>query len=360
MHRLKVVVFGRGCGECILVELENDEWMVVDSFISPVSREAVALTYLKEMGLDPKLVLKKIVITHFHQDHIRGMASLVKAAADDASIYMPQAFTSLEAVEYYATLDVLHGYEDTSGISELSEIVDYMNKAGRVIEHLKAGSALYNGDEYQIFALSPSEYDCSTSHKKFLSAATSVNIDENGDKLRPLNASKKSHNHYCVVLSIHSIKHQKSVILGSDLEVVDSELGGWNAAMNSVMAPKINSVETIKIPHHGSENGYHEPTWNEFVVDDVIGILTEFNKSKLPKPELIAVYKKHTSNLYSATRATSKLSKGLSDKALKIVKSKKQEKTIKNLYPPKSFGYVEVYHSNDHPVVELFYDAFKH
>lgn len=359
MHNLKVIVFGRGYGESILIELENNEWMIVDCFNHPQTKEPVALSYLINIGLEPKKVLKKIVLTHFHQDHISGMATLIKAAADDATVFMPLALSSKEATKYYAELDVLHGYDHISGIKELADILDYMTKANRTIKKLKVDTNLHNGEDYQVFALSPSDYDCAQSQEIFISEITSVDANKKGDKLLPLSASKNSHNHYCVVLNIFSKKNKTSVLLGSDLEVGNSEQEGWTAAMIANMAPEKGSIEMVKVPHHGSENGYHKLTWDEYVIDDAVAVITEFTKSGLPREEYIKVYKEHTSNLFATTQSKNKIANTLSPSALKILKSKNQLGTITNVIQPNSFGYVEVIHSEQSPSIELFHDAYR-
>lgn len=359
MHYLKIVVFGRGHGESILVELEDNQWMVIDCFNNPHSNEPAALTYLKELGLSPKEVIKKIVITHFHQDHITGMAKLIKESADDAKVYMPQALSSKEAVKYYSELDILHGYSRISGIKELADIAKYMERSNRIITRVKQDSNIHNGDDYLISALSPSDYACERSQRTFISELTSLDVDDKSDKKLPLSATKKIHNHFCIVLNILSKKNNSSILLGSDLEISNKSETGWTSALDSNMAPNKNSVQIFKIPHHGSHTGYHPLTWENYIIDDAIAILTTFDTHDLPRDEYIKIYKTHTTKLYATSRPKSKLTDVISQKALKIMKANGQLGSIRNTFSPKNFGYVEALHSENSPLPKLFYDANK-
>jgi len=351
VQNLKIVVFGRGNGESILVELENNTWMVIDCFNTPGTKEPAALTYLKNLGFNPLEVLIKIVITHFHSDHIQGMLNLIKQASPDADIYMPEALTTTEAFKYYSELDILHGYDDISGVGELCKIVRYLDSKKREAIRIKQDSTIFNGLTYQISALSPSHKDCNDARNSFISDITSI------ESRIPVSATKPSHNHFCIVLNILSKTTNTSILLGSDLEVSGDSAKGWSSAITSNMAPQKNSVQIIKIPHHGSENGYHKSTWNEYVIQDVIAILTTFNSSSLPRQELINKYKSHMKHLLVTTKPKKNITSGIPRAVLKIMKKKNQLGTIVSSTPSTQFGYIEAIHSSNPPSYELFLDA---
>ena len=68
---MEVTLVGPGYGECILLHIGNGGWVIVDSCLDAESRPA-ALTYFHDMGLNPSEVVRFIVATHWHDDHIRG------------------------------------------------------------------------------------------------------------------------------------------------------------------------------------------------------------------------------------------------------------------------------------------------
>ncbi|MBI4600909.1 MAG: MBL fold metallo-hydrolase [Planctomycetes bacterium] len=54
--------------------------MVVDSCLDRADGEPVALKYLREMPVDAAAAIELVVATHWHSDHIQGIASVLEAA----------------------------------------------------------------------------------------------------------------------------------------------------------------------------------------------------------------------------------------------------------------------------------------
>jgi glyoxylase-like metal-dependent hydrolase (beta-lactamase superfamily II) len=69
---------GGGYGESSVVHLGNQNWVIVDSCINPITKESLPLVYLKEIGVDVERNVKLIVCTHWHDDHIRGLSKLLE------------------------------------------------------------------------------------------------------------------------------------------------------------------------------------------------------------------------------------------------------------------------------------------
>src|SRR6266568_2380652 len=78
---IELSVFGPGFGECLLLHLGHGEWLLVDSCVDQRRREQPALAYLNRIGVDSEQAVKVIVTTHWHDDHIRGMAEVVSTCA---------------------------------------------------------------------------------------------------------------------------------------------------------------------------------------------------------------------------------------------------------------------------------------
>src|SRR4051794_11233398 len=74
---LEVSIFGRGVGECVVIHVGSNEWMVVDSFHTE-SDLPVALEYFETIGVDPRSAVRLIIATHWHTDHFRGLAKLAR------------------------------------------------------------------------------------------------------------------------------------------------------------------------------------------------------------------------------------------------------------------------------------------
>jgi len=79
-HELELSVFGPGTGECVVVHLGDGDWIVIDSCIERESGTAVALSYLRELGVPVEKSVRLVVATHWHDDHIGGLGELFETA----------------------------------------------------------------------------------------------------------------------------------------------------------------------------------------------------------------------------------------------------------------------------------------
>lgn len=92
-------LLGPGYGEGIVMHVGNGTWIVVDSCISPNENTASPLRYLDNIGLDPADAVALLVVTHWHDDHIRGAAQVLSACPDAdfccASSFVDEEFLTL-------------------------------------------------------------------------------------------------------------------------------------------------------------------------------------------------------------------------------------------------------------------------
>jgi glyoxylase-like metal-dependent hydrolase (beta-lactamase superfamily II) len=72
-------VLGPGRGECIILHLGHNNWCVVDSCVDVGKSEAAAVEYLSSLGQRTLDGVRLLVATHWHDDHIRGIASALRA-----------------------------------------------------------------------------------------------------------------------------------------------------------------------------------------------------------------------------------------------------------------------------------------
>jgi glyoxylase-like metal-dependent hydrolase (beta-lactamase superfamily II) len=79
-YELEISLFGPGIGESIVAHLGDGDWIVVDSCKDRKSRQPVALQYLNSLGVDVANKVKLVVATHWHDDHIKGLAEVLRAA----------------------------------------------------------------------------------------------------------------------------------------------------------------------------------------------------------------------------------------------------------------------------------------
>lgn len=317
MQEIEIVLFGKGIGEAILINCGDDHWIAVDSCYNS-NKVPAAKAFFQEKGLDHKKLIKKIVISHFHNDHIKGMGELI-SDCEDADVFISDALSLTEATDFFAYHDCHKSItRNESGISEFLKVLDVLTKRQKRFEHVIANTLIHQciNNPIQIFSMSPSSFDCQDRRNEFLKLLKET---EKG-KLPAL--SKKISNHNCLTLLVstaHSQSRGNDILLGADLEIKSNTNSGWNAAIASRVSPK-NTAKVFKIPHHGSDTGFHLDTWKVCMALEPIGILTTFSSGKkhLPDMDYIKAYSELTEQLYCTTKPTCFRKEKLTREAKKV------------------------------------------
>jgi glyoxylase-like metal-dependent hydrolase (beta-lactamase superfamily II) len=126
-NELELSLFGPGIGESLVIHSGNGEWVVVDSCLDE-QRRAVALSYLESLGVGVAAQVKLVLVTHWHDDHIRGMSQVV-AAAKTAEFAYSAALAGQEFFNLVAARNEVSLIGQTSGVDEFKAIFDIL--AGR-------------------------------------------------------------------------------------------------------------------------------------------------------------------------------------------------------------------------------------
>src|SRR3954452_16374970 len=98
-EEIEVAVFGPGFGECSCVHLGDGKWMILDSCLDPGTGRPWALGYLSDLGVDVSTSVALVVVTHFDDDHIRGITEVASAAAA-AHLVCPAAVNRRDFVQF--------------------------------------------------------------------------------------------------------------------------------------------------------------------------------------------------------------------------------------------------------------------
>src|SRR3954452_16799293 len=93
-NELEISMFSRGYGESIVIHVGNGQWIVVDSLITK-DRIPVALDYLSSIGDEPPISVCAILLTHWHDDHVKGAGEIVRSCRQ-ACVAMPGALVTDE------------------------------------------------------------------------------------------------------------------------------------------------------------------------------------------------------------------------------------------------------------------------
>lgn len=314
---ISLIGTGGGYGESIVVHLGYGNWMVIDSCSDPkLPGSCLPLDYLRRIKVDPGQV-KLILCTHWHDDHIRGISTLVEAC--------PNAVVSfawhheIDAFYEMVNLDTIpkerNGVSGSSATRELKKSLEVLKGRGKksdaryIIPHMDRTLFRVNvgGLEIAAISLSPSDRTIQNFVKEV------VRILERLSKNPATRILAKKPNTLSVVTYLKLGPHR--ALLGADLEGSHS-FDGWSAILlNSQEIKDQPPSGLFKIPHHGSKNAYNPDVWARLIAGEAVATLTPWNLStRLPKPEMIEKYKSHTSHLYM----TSPLSAGLSKEQKKL------------------------------------------
>ena len=117
---IEVTLVGPGYGECVLIHIGKRRWVVVDSCLDR-NGQPVALSYLKDLGLDPSEAVCLVVATHWHDDHIRGMGRVIEVCRD-ATFCCSSALTELDFLSALAALEGSPATSTGSGARELYKV----------------------------------------------------------------------------------------------------------------------------------------------------------------------------------------------------------------------------------------------
>lgn len=170
-------------------------------------------------------------------------------------------------------------------------------------------------ENIRVISLSPSDYS-----SDLFDDEISVLIDKYGKRNKKI--PYESPNERSVVILLQCGSH--NILLGSDLEVSEDSRVGWQAIIKDSQVIKENGKSSyFKIPHHGSNNGFHSDIWDKLLTNKPVGTITPWNRNtKLPKPEMIAKYSDLTNGLYQTSKLpTSEKPKRRKNKVKKVIDS---------------------------------------
>lgn len=315
---ITIIGTGGGYGESIVVHIGNNNWIIVDSCVNPNTKVCLPLSYLNNLGVDVANNVQLIICTHWHDDHIQGISEILKICSN-AKFCFAQANDRKKFLQFvrldYQKLNV---EASNSSTIEFNNCIEILEKRGQSIVLATCNKSLLSFSltdniRTEVFSLSPSDFTILEFDKEI-----SKLITEFGSPAKKV--ISKSPNSKSVVIFLKVGEHR--AILGADLEVSSDKREGWDSIiLNDTVIDKKSTL--FKIPHHGSQNGYHSKVWTDLIDINPVAGLTPWNKNeKLPEAEMLERYFSHTEQLYITSLV-------FSEKPKK--RNKRIEKMIKNL-----------------------------
>jgi len=301
---------GNGYGESILVKIDK-EWIIIDSFINPSSSLPTPIEYLKEIGVDLSKDVKKIICTHWHDDHFRGIADIFEQC-HSADFFCSDCIDTQEFTNLYGITDL---DPVTSPTKEISKIIDILKSRNKVFHSLRADQLLHQqnvkSNAIKIWALSPSQKSINASRMQLSKVLTQYS----DDKVLPPSPSPNEAS-VALLFEINNF----CFILGSDLPYFNDSDKGWKHVIENSQICQNKKAVFFKVPHHGSSTSYHPTIWAKLLEDNPIVGLTSYSKGwGVPNQKDINNILQHTDNAY--------ITSSRSDKK----RIKKRDKTVTNM-----------------------------
>jgi len=313
LDELEISLFGPGFGECVVAHLGWGDWLVVDSCVGPDGQTPAGLDYLKRLGVDVAQSVKRVVATHWHNDHVRGLAQIVKEC-EEAKFICPQAMFSKEFVSF---TDLWKRQNlATSLVTELTDVIETISQSPSSLKggggDSRLGFAIQNRCVWrrsaagsvasaELHSLSPS--DAAVTHS--LNEIASLCFTGN-NLTKPI----PSHpNQFSIVLWLQI--GEERLLLGADMEEKNNPYGGWSLIVKSAERPS-GQASLFKVPHHGSDTGECAAVWDQMLFNQPLALVTPFRNGRvtLPKPEDTQRISGRTRNSYITAGFDDRSSRG--------------------------------------------------
>src|SRR5271170_7292865 len=126
IDELEVSVFGPGFGECLAVHLPGGKWVLVDS-CRDAGGDPVTLAYLRSLGVEPATDVSTVIASHWHMDHVDGIAELV-AACESAEPVASAALYTRDLLAFAGAVQYL-GSSAPRAIEELRSLADVVRSS---------------------------------------------------------------------------------------------------------------------------------------------------------------------------------------------------------------------------------------
>jgi hypothetical protein len=317
-----------------LLPFGKNRWAIIDSCIDSNTRKPAALSYLEQIGVDASVAVKLVVATHWHDDHIGGLSSIV-ASCPSAKFACSDAVTRKEFVKLAAVFNKRPLLTGPVGSREFQNVFSILRASKRIPIRVSADRPFFTisdatgAIECRFTALSPSDLE----KQRFLESITKLMPAEGTSKYR-IPDPQPNELSVAVLVQIFDM----NILLGADVEEYNDPNRGWSAILASENRPSRKS-DIFKIAHHGGASGHHDGIWTTLLGSDPIAVLTPWNRGGgLPtQPDCDRIIAR-TSRAFSTSRSASKRAKRMPSAVMRTL----EEGGIKILEAESPTGYVRM------------------
>jgi beta-lactamase superfamily II metal-dependent hydrolase len=288
-EEIEVSLFGPGYGEAIVVHLGDQQWLVVDSCLEPVSGIPAALHYLHGLNVEVATAVKLVVATHWHDDHIRGISAILRECAS-ARFVLSSALSTREFLRLVSLYRGPITVQTSSGLEEFGDVFDVlrdrqnskatMPPAVRAIADRRLYDAVLNIKPRplaaSVHALSPSDATVTLAEVAF--------ADLWPQEGAPRKALPSPTSNQASVALWCQVEHH-GFLLGADLERSSRTDTGWSAILDESTVAR-GKAAAYKVAHHGAASGHDDRVWTNLLVSQPHAVLTPYSRGNntLPTP----------------------------------------------------------------------------
>lgn len=209
------------------------------------------------------------MVTHYDDDHIRGMSSIVEHCKNaqffTSTIFLEGEF--LDLVELYGNKTMT----ESSGLDEFKKTIHILNETSRGINLINEKKFLKRdiSNNLEIMGLSPSDQAIVVSLIQ-LSKLMPLSDKPHGQPKKRFIEIKPNISSSVIYFRIGN----NSILLGSDLENTTDKQIGWDRIIHVYSEMNLDKCMIFKVPHHGSSNANNDRVWTEILEDDHVSLTT--------------------------------------------------------------------------------------
>lgn len=264
---IEVTLLGKGVGECVVLHLGSGHYVTIDSFINPETKNPIVLDYIESIGAS-KEDIDCVVVTHWHKDHVLGIAKLAEVVSSKARFVMPAVIKDEFFTKFLNIND--NQLNDQSPSAEFhSALTTIMTRHLKIVlatnDKLIFGNDEGSRGNVNLFSLSPNDEQLLT-YLSFLKKAIDAQVK------RP-SFIFSDDNSISTALWLDFLNDK--VLLGGDLLKE-----GWKVIVENREIKGVASL--FKVPHHGSITGHHESVWSHMLTGNPTSLLSVYAPSGLP------------------------------------------------------------------------------
>lgn len=287
----EVTVIGPGFGESLVIHLGDQQWMIVDSCVDVADsrKPSAPLKYLYSIGVNPQSAVKYVVISHWDDDHVRGIADVVDKCGT-ARVVIAPAFAERKFLSFVKAISKRSAATEGGNVTNIRRVLELL--ASRRASPIWAAPGRTIISLPLVRSWSPTDTDIS----EFLEYVA-TNHPKAGEPTRK--AIPPSSNIASIVLTIDW--SDCTVLLAADMERHADPSRGWGGVISEALRIGVRKSNLVKIPHHGSNNGHHDGMWKSLLIKEPISVVAPYGRGHMASRPPTSGDIKRISDLSGAT-----------------------------------------------------------